>query len=156
MLEEFLIENADEPHWFLPRFVSVGYCAFVNYENVQIETQDDELCQWFSLADVPCLYGDHNQIMDKAMHYLRMVVNHAPLVLELLPEKFTMTELRIVYETFLNKKIDRRNFQRKLLSHGLVYKLDEISKKWGVKETTLFSFNKEKYLDILENGFSFF
>lgn len=156
ILNENQIDNQKEPHWLLQRFISIGYFAFVNYDKVQIGTMLDEEIQWFSLDKIPQLYSDHNKIIDKAMLTLRVEINNIPIGLDLLPEKFTISELRVIYETILGRKIDRRNFQRKILSYGLIYKLDEVCKKWGVKETTLFSFNKERYMDALENGISLF
>lgn len=156
ILNQNEIENQEESHWFLQRFISVGYFAFVNYDNVKIGTNVDEDIQWFSLDKIPQLYSDHNKIIEKVILSLRTQINYIPIGLDLLPEKFTVSELRIIYETILGRKIDRRNFQRKILSSGLINKLEEVSKKWGVKETTLFSFNKERYIDALENGISLF
>jgi hypothetical protein len=156
---QLLIEQGIDPiasHWFLKRFISIGYYVFVNYDQVKEISNIDQQSQWFSLAKLPVLYSDHNAIVEKAIQSLRSEIWCIPIGLDLLPEKFPISELRIVYETILGRKIDRRNFQRKILSYGLIYKLDEVSKKRGIKETTLFSFNKEKYAYALKNGFSFF
>ncbi|WP_165021023.1 MULTISPECIES: NUDIX hydrolase [unclassified Dysgonomonas] len=134
-----------EHHWFLNRFVSVGYYAFVEYSKVEVYTADGEDLRWHHIDEIPQLYSDHNKIIEKAILTIRSQIGNIPIGYELLPEKFAMTELRIIYETIFNKKLDRRNFQRKMLSTGLINKLDETSKKWGIKSATLFSFNKEKY-----------
>lgn len=156
ILHEYGVEKREESHWFLQRFISVGYFAFVNYDSVKIEANIDEDIQWFSLDKVPALYSDHNKLIEKALQSLRIEISHIPIGLDLLPEKFTISELRIIYETILGRKIDRRNFQRKMLLSGLIDKLDEVSKKWGVKETALFSFNKAQYMDALKNGIALF
>lgn len=156
MLLEINPNGNMDNHWFLQRFISVGYFAFVDYVEAKINATKNEDCKWFGLSEIPQLYSDHNAIINKAIRTLRIQINYIPIGWDLLPEKFTMSELRIIYETILAKKIDRRNFQRKILSYGLVKKLDESSKKFGIKETSLFSFNKEKYFDALENGISFF
>ncbi len=156
--KKILIENGidpNKPHWLLQRFISIGYYALIDYRRAKIKTNKTEEYQWFSLENIPELYSDHNHIVKKAMQELRLHIYTIPIGIDLLPEKFTLSELRTIYETVLAKKIDRRNFQRKMLSDGLIYKLDEVSKKFGVKETTLFSFNKEKYKDALENGMMF-
>lgn len=147
--------NPDNPHWLLQRFISIGYYALIDYRKAKIKTGRDEEYQWFGFENIPELYSDHNYIVKKAMQTLRLHIYTIPIGIDLLPEKFTLSELRTVYETILAKKIDRRNFQRKMLSYDLIYKLDEVSKKFGVKETALFSFNKEKYMDALENGIVF-
>ncbi|MCD7977441.1 MAG: NUDIX domain-containing protein [Tannerellaceae bacterium] len=118
--------------WFLQRFVSVGYFAFVEFDKIHISTNPQEETQWFDLHEVPVLYADHNKIIEKAITTIRGQLNSIPIGYELLPEKFTLTQLRIIYETILDKKLDRRNFQRKILSTGLVYKRDEVYKKMGL------------------------
>lgn len=155
LLKEYNLAGMDS-HWMLNRFVSIGYYAFVNYGRVLVKPTPDEECGWFSLDRLPPLYGNHKKIIGDAIRSIRMEINYIPIGLELLPEKFTMSELRVIYETILGKKLDRRNFQRRILSYGYLCKLDEASRKWGVKETALFSFNKGKYLKAIEQGLNFF
>lgn len=145
-------ERERKEHWLMQRFVSVGYYALVEYSKVKLQTNEDEEIAWFDLDEIPHLYSDHNNIIEKAQSTIRIHLNSLPVGYELLPEKFTMTELRIIYETILRKKLDRRNFQRKMLSTGFIYKLDEVSKKFGVKTSALFSFDKEKYENAIDNG----
>lgn len=140
------------PHWLLERFVSVGYYALVEYSKLKVRAADSEKVQWFHIDEIPELYGDHNAIIEKAIRSIRAQINSIPIGYELLAEKFTMSDLRIIYETILGRKLDRRNFQRKMLASGFIYKLNEVSKKWGCKSTTLFSFDKEKYIHALKNG----
>jgi len=143
-------------HWLVQRYVSVGYYALVEYSKVKIETNADEEIGWFGLDEIPALYSDHNHIVDKALSSIKIQLHNLPIGYELLPEKFTMTELRSIYETILGQKLDRRNFQRKMLSTGYIHKLEETSKKFGVKSSTLFSFDKEKYEKAMESGLVFF
>ena len=67
-----------------------------------------------------------------------------PVGYELLPEKFTMSELRKIYETFLGKSLDRRNFQRKVLSTGVVIPLEEAGSTSSYNPAILYSFDKGK------------
>lgn len=152
----FSDSNEIENHWLHQRFISVGYYALVEYSKVMIHTNTNEDIAWFDLDEVPVLYSDHNKIIEQALTSIRIQLNYVPIGYELLPEKFTMTELRIIYETILKTKLDRRNFQRKMLSTGYINKLDEVSKKWGVKTSALFSFDKEKYMEALNKGFVIF
>lgn len=140
------------PHWLLERFVSVGYYALVEYSKLKIKAADSEEVQWFHINEVPDLYGDHNKIIEKAIKSIRSQINSIPIGYELLAEKFTMSDLRVIYETILDRKLDRRNFQRKMLSSGFIVKLEEVSKKWGSKSATLFTFDKEKYNFAVKNG----
>jgi hypothetical protein len=139
-------------HWLVQRFISVAYYALVDYSQVNIRTPEGEETRWFNLNEIPPLYSDHNHIVEKALYCIRTQITITPVGYKLLPERFTLTELRLIYETILGKKLDRRNFQRKILSSGLVNRLDAIQKKMGFKPTTLFSFDKENYRRAIENG----
>ncbi|MDR0542849.1 MAG: NUDIX hydrolase [Dysgonamonadaceae bacterium] len=155
LLREYGMGDMDS-HWLLDRYVNIGYYAFVNYNEARIKPTLDEECGWFGLSKLPSLFCNHRMIIDKAIQVIRMEINYIPIGLGLLPEKFTISELRVIYETILGKSLDRRNFQRKILSCGYIYKLDEISRKWGVKDAALYAFNKEKYLKAMEQGMDFF
>ena len=149
-------DDEDISKWFLQRFLSIGYYAFVEYEKTKLQPNMEEETAWFDLDKIPPLYSDHNHIISKAIATIRSQLNSVPIGYELLPEKFTLTQLRTIYETILDAKLDRRNFQRKILSTGLVYKLNEMYKKWGQKSSSLYSFNKKKYEDAIKNGISIF
>jgi hypothetical protein len=134
----------DSNHWITQRFISVGYCALVEYSQVNIRANANEDVRWFNLNEIPSLYSDHNSIIEKALSTIRTQINAFPIGYKLLPEKFPLSELRIIYETILGCELDRRNFQRKILSTGYLVKLDEYSEKAGQKPTVLFSFDKKK------------
>ncbi|MGM5631078.1 NUDIX domain-containing protein [Apibacter raozihei] len=140
-------EARNKNHWLIQRYVSIGYYAFVDYTRTSIKCYDDEDIQWSDLDKIPALYSDHNKIIQTAIREICKYIAYIPIGYELLPEKFTMSDLRLIYEAFLGEKLDRRNFQRKMLSMGHLNKLDEKSEKRGVKPAVLFSFNKEKYTE---------
>lgn len=131
------------------RYVSIGYYAFVNYSKVKMLCNEKEEIRWFDINKLPKLYGDHNKIINTAIFEICKYINHIPIGYELLPEKFTMSELRLIYEAFLGENLDRRNFQRKMLSMGFINKLNEKSEKRGIKPTILYSFKKDKYMKCL-------
>lgn len=152
MLESWGV-TPEDGHWFLKRFVSMGYYALVEYDKVSINIDEkEEEAAWYDLYNLPPLYADHAQIVDKAIRTMRIQVGIIPIGYELLPEKFTMPELRLIYEAILGYELDRRNFQRKMLSVGLIYKLDEKRKNGAHKAPYLYSFNKEKYEEAKEGG----
>jgi hypothetical protein len=134
----------DGEHWLAQRFVSIGYYALVEYSKVNIKTNAGEELRWFNINEIPSLYSDHNSIIEKALSVIRSQMRIIPAGYKLLPEKFPLSELRIIYETILGRELDRRNFQRKILASGYLIKLDEIHRKTGRKPATLFSFDKEK------------
>lgn len=147
----------DDNHWFLKRFVSMGYYALVEYDEVTIhQNAQIEEVKWFDVENLPPLYGDHAKIIKKAIDTLRAQVGYVPIGLELLPEKFTMPELRMVYESVIGKELDRRNFQRKILSVGVITKLAEKRRNGAHKSPFLYSFDKERYAETLKDVFPSF
>ncbi|MDR1527089.1 MAG: NUDIX hydrolase [Dysgonamonadaceae bacterium] len=142
---------ADTNHWLAQRLVSVGYCALVDYSQVNISASANEKVQWFNINEIPSLYSDHNSIIGKALAMIRTQLDIIPVGYKLLPEKFPLSELRIIYETILEQELDRRNFQRKILSTGYLINLGEYQRKPGQKPTALFAFDKEKCEEALQN-----
>ncbi len=118
-------ESEQEGKWLLRRFISMGYIAFVQYDKVNLLESVDETLSWYDIKKLPRLQSDHANIIEMAIERTRTKFPLVPVGYELLPEKFTMTELRKIYEIILDKKLDRRNFQRKILSNDCIEQLDE-------------------------------
>ncbi|GAB2701525.1 NUDIX domain-containing protein [Mucilaginibacter koreensis] len=139
--------------WLMQRFISVGYYALVEYERVS--PQPDELserCEWHNLNDLPGLIFDHRQIVEKALQAMRLQLNYQPIGYNLLPKEFTLKNLQVIYETILGRKLDRGNFNRKILAYGVLEKKDKLYSGAAHKAPYLYSFNKEKYFEALKNG----
>lgn len=141
--------------WFSQRFVTVGYYALVEFSKVEKPTPDmlSEKCEWCALSDLPSLMLDHGQIVSQAHATLKKELNHQPIGLNLLPEKFTIPELQALYETVLEKKLDRRNFRRKMLGYDILIQTNE--KRTGVahKAPDLYRFDETKYQQAINQGF---
>jgi len=139
--------------WFNQRFISIGFYALVDFSKVE-PTPDSisDLCEWRNLDEIDYLILDHNQILNKALETLRLQLNYQPLGYNLLPDRFTMPELQKLYETILGKELDRRNFQRKMLSYGILKKLEERKMGGAHKAPYLYEFNLENYQKALQNG----
>jgi len=148
---EYLEKNADQKRdvsdadkWFLQRFISLGYYAFVKYDDVKLISVKEDTAKWFDIDHLPPLYSDHENIIKTAIEIIRAMLPVVPIGYELLPEKFTMSELRKIYEVILSKTLDRRNFQRKVLSSGAIVQLDEIKCTSPYNPPILYSFDKDK------------
>lgn len=87
---------------------------------------------------------DHQEIVDKALEAIRNDLGKKPIGLNLLPEKFTMKELRKVYEAILNEKLRRTTFQRKILSMGILKRHEKLYTGAANKAPYLYSFDEEK------------
>jgi len=137
--------------WLLQRFITIGYYALVDFfEVVPSPDRLSETCTWWDVNALPEMILDHRKIFDKALHTIQLNLLYQPIGYNLLPEKFTMTELQKLYETILGKKLDRRNFQRKMLGYDILSKLDEVKKGVAHKSPHLYSFNLPKYQKALQ------
>jgi hypothetical protein len=118
---------APKDHWLLNRFISLGFYALVDFAKT-IPTPDElsDNCNWYHLDQLPVLMQDHNQIIVKALETLRRDLDQKLVAFKLMPENFTITELQVLYETILGKKLQRTGFQRKVLSLGI---LERVAKK---------------------------
>ena len=119
-----------EDHWSLQRFISVGYYALVDYTKTRL-TLDPTTgsCEWYEIDKLPSLILDHRLIIDKALTTLRTNLDQMLIGFNLLPTLFTMPELHTLYETILGKKLLPPNFQRKMLSLGILERIEK--KKTG-------------------------
>lgn len=139
--------------WYLKRFVTIGYYALVDFlQAIPQPEGNNEIVEWIDCDAVPELILDHKEIFDKALETLRMELNLMPVGYNLLPEKFTIPELQRLYETILGRKLDRRNFLRKITSIGILKKLDEKKSNVAHKAPFLYSFDKERYDEVLKIG----
>ena len=96
---------------------------------------------------------DHDLILREATNELRRQIHFEPIGFELLPEKFTMTQLQHLYEAILSVKFDRRNFCNKMLKLGILTQLDETLPMPNKKVAFLYKFNPESYNEMKEKGF---
>lgn len=149
----FLEEDYNENSFLLQRFISLGYYALVDFSNTipQVDYLS-EACEWKDVSILPPMILDHRDMIDKAMEVLRSKLNNEPIGYNLLNEKFTIPELQALYETVLGKKLDRRNFLRRILSYDILVKLDEKKTGGAHKAPNLYSFDQEKYHRALLDG----
>lgn len=155
MLAQF--ENLKMPQkmkdWISQRFISVAYLALVNVDSFQPKPDAlSEVCQWVPLKNLPELIFDHNQMIEKAKEYINIQLNFLPLGLPLLPEKFTMKTCQKLFEAILEKKLDRANFQKKMLKLDILTRHEKQMTGGAHKAPYLYSFNHKKYIELLEKG----
>ena len=152
---EEAFKDYPEDLWHKKRFISVGYYALVNHKDVSpIGDELSESCDWIILDELESqnITMDHKQIIEKALNTLREQISYKPIGLNLLPEKFTLSELQKLYEAILGRTLNRGNFYRKIKNIGILKKLDEKRKGGAHKAPDLYTFDQENYFKILENG----
>jgi 8-oxo-dGTP diphosphatase len=123
------------------RVVTVAYYALVpNIEALQAGTDASD-ARWFPVAELPSLAFDHATIVEYACQRLRNKLDYTNVGFELLPRKFTLTELQLVHEAILGESLDKRNFRRRILQKGIV----KPTKEWqrtGRKPAQLYVFSQ--------------
>ena len=99
------------------RVISVAYMALVNSEKIELKAASDASdAQWFSVNKIPDIGFDHKQILKYATKRLRWKFEYTTVAFSMLPDKFTMAQIKVVYDIVFNKKFDKRNFSKKILS----------------------------------------
>ncbi len=111
----------------IERTLSVGYFALIDIHKYETQLNDDYEAEWFLINERPKLIFDHNKMV------------------EMLPKKFTIPQLHILFEEVNDTKIDTRNFSRKITSTGLLIKLEEKDKTGSKKGAFYFKLDKKKY-----------
>lgn len=138
------------------RVVSVAYYALVRLSDYRIRAATDaRAARWFPAAHTPRLAFDHAEILKVARGRLRGKVRYQPVGFELLPEKFTLTEIQHLYEAVLESELDKRNFRRKLLAMGLLAELNEYQTGVRHRAARLYRFDRRRYQELTRRGFDF-
>lgn len=137
------------------RVVSIAYFALINIEDYNKTLQAEHEAKWFPLNKIPPLIFDHKNMVLKAKEMLRQKVANHPIGFELLPQKFTLPQLQSLYEAIYESPFDKRNFTKKMLSLGILNKLNEKEKESSRKGAFYYVFDTAKYQKLHSNGLKF-
>ncbi len=136
------------------RVVSVAYYALAKLSDHRIRAATDAMgVGWFALDDAPKLAFDHQAIIDLARDRLRGKVRYAPIGFELLPPRFSLTQLQRLYEIVLGTDLDKRNFRKKILALDLVVETDEVEQGVRHRAARLYRFDRRRYDRLAKQGF---
>jgi len=138
------------------RVVSVAYYALAKLSDHRIRAATDAMgVGWFGLDDLPKLAFDHTEIVLRAHERLRGKVRYAPIGFELLPPRFSLTQLQRLYEIVLGTDLDKRNFRKKILAMDLLVETDEVEQGVRHRAARLYRFDRRKYERLTRQGFEF-
>ena len=146
---EWLRETTGLP---IERVVTIAYYSLISIQESKKEKALEKNAKWVNVTEVGELALDHNEILRSGLSTLRTKLQFKPVGMELLPERFTIRELQNLYEVILSKKLDNRNFRKKVLRANYLVPLAEKEKEVAHKPARLYSFNK----DIYKNSFIHF
>ena len=126
------------------RVVSASYVALVPNPSIVLDPAPRYAdIKWFPASRLPQLAYDHDQVGRLALQRLRSKLQYTNIVYSLLPKEFTLGELQEVYETILHRRLDRRNFRKKILALGLLKKLPK--KRRGThRPAALYAFRQRR------------
>lgn len=149
------LDNEKDQYWLAnlrenptARVVTVGYYSLVKMDEYEPTASSfAQKANWVSIDEVPELAFDHNKILNTALENIRKEVDSSVIGTELLPEKFTLSQLQTLYEVILGRKLDKRNFRKKMKKVDEVVPLNE--KQQGVlhKPAQLYTFDKTEMAD---------
>ncbi|MBP3842275.1 MAG: NUDIX hydrolase [Prevotella sp.] len=127
------------------RVISVAYYALINVKDYNEELQKEHGVEWVSSDELPHLYSDHNEMVDKAWRLMMQKIRTEPIGFKLLPELFTLTQLQRLYEAVVGHEIDKRNFRKRIKEMDFIQKTDKIDKKGSKRGAYLYRFNDNVY-----------
>lgn len=105
------------------RTVSIIYWALVR-EDTTLAAELENVA-WFDAEELPPLAFDHTEIVEYALWRVRNKVGYSRIAHGLLPESFTLAELREVYEALLGRTLDPANFRRQVENSGTLIPTDD-------------------------------
>ena len=136
--------------------ISVAYYALVSPEGHRVVARTDaRQAAWFTVKRLPRLAFDHARIVQAALERLRGKLSYAPVGFELLPRKFTVRQLQNLYEIVIGRKLDNRNFRKKIFGMDLLRELDEMQHGVPHRAARLYSFDERKYKQLVKQGLAF-
>ena len=136
------------------RVVTVAYFALISADRNLKAGSDAAEAAWFPVDDLPPLAFDHATILNYALERLRNKLEYTTVGFQLLPEKFTLTELQEVYEAILGKELDKRNFRRKMSILKILKPLPEY-RRGGQRPAQLYRFVAARFEKLKDKGILF-
>jgi 8-oxo-dGTP diphosphatase len=129
----------------MKRVVTVGFYSLIKLSDRNL-TRISDRAAWVNIREVKELLLDHYDIFKQALERIRTDALYLPIIYELLPKKFSMSELQSLCELIHNKQYDRRNFRRQIMTTGYIVDLNEKQTNAGHKPSALYTFNRRNFI----------
>jgi len=140
----------------LGRVITIAYFSLIKISDYNLNASSfASKTKWHSVSKVEDLAFDHNEILEACVRRLKRRVRGRPIGFELLPPKFTLTELQHLYEAILETHLDKRNFRKKILSMNLLVDLNQTQEGVAHRPAKLYQFDKERYEEFVSLGYTF-
>jgi 8-oxo-dGTP diphosphatase len=139
------------------RVITVAYYSLIDIHRYSPNPDESFASgfKWHKIREVKELAFDHIRILEACFKSLKQKVRSQPIGFELLPSKFTLSNLRQLYEAILEHSLDKRNFRKKIISMNLLIDLNEIQQGVAHRPAKLYQFDSKKYQALISKGFNF-
>ena len=137
------------------RVISISYFALLKVQDLDHDHVEKHGARWCNVGECEELIFDHSDMVERALSRLRRRAKNQPIGFELLPRKFTIPQLQMLYEAIYQKKLDNRNFRKKLLAMDVLEKLEIKDKSTSKKGAFLYRFDRKRYNKFHQDGFLF-
>jgi len=127
------------------RVISVAYYTLINTNDYDKALQEKYEAVWINVNDVPQMYSDHNTMVKEAHLLMKSKLSSQPIIIRLLPELFTLTQLQKVYESIHGTTVDKRNFRKRVSEMDFIEKTERIDKTGSKRGARLYKFNDKAY-----------
>lgn len=133
------------------RVISVAYFALIPSDQIELKAASDaEGVGWFEIDRVPGLAFDHARILTMAHERLSAKLDYSTIVFQLMPDTFTMSELRLVYEQITRTPIDKRNFAKRILALEVIEATGEEKRDGAHRPAKLYRVIDRDTIDIIK------
>lgn len=106
------------------RVISITYYALIRIDRYKKNNTEKFGAKWWAINELPPLIFDHEKMICLSLKKLQQKAGFSLVGSELLPSKFTLLQLRKLYEAIYQRAFDPGNFRKKMLSLGVLEKLD--------------------------------
>ncbi len=135
--------------------VTVTYFALLRGDRAPVAGSDAREAAWHRMDALPGLAFDHGRILAYALERLRNKLEYTTVGFQLLPETFTLTELQRVYEAVLGRKLEKRNFRRKMGVLRILQPLREFRREGVPRPARLYRFSAKRFEKLRDKGILF-
>jgi 8-oxo-dGTP diphosphatase len=140
----------------LGRVITSSYYTLVKISDYKLNPASfAKEARWFRIDEVGELAFDHNAILQSCFNKIKKSVRIKPIGFELLPKRFTLSELQSLYESILGEPVDTRNFRKKLAKMNILTDTKKTQKQVAHRPAKLFSFDEQTYNELKKTGFNF-
>jgi len=159
-----LIRRPQDMSWLISinhpekRVITIPYYSLINLSNNgERKTGLTTIARWINVDDVSDLplAFDHQEIFEFALETLRNELRTKPLAFELLPSKFSLSQLQKIYEVIFGTALDKRNFRKKISNLSYIVALNEKETQVSHRPAKLYMFSREIYQRLKTENFDF-